>query len=311
MKLFDTHCDTAVRCYNNFQKDGQKTALYENDFHISLKKAAFLEQYTQLFAIWDDDVMEAEDCFRFFREVYNNFLEELAKNSDCTGLCKTAADLEHKQNTAILAVENGKLLNGQADRLHYLYDCGVRLMTLVWNGMNCIGNGVFAADKSGLTQFGRRCIRIMNDLGMVVDVSHLNDAGFYDVAGIAQAPFIASHSNCRAVCAHPRNLTDDQIQIICKSGGLIGLNFGVKFISDMPGETYPQLMRHVYHILELGGEDALCFGADFDGTDVPVELNGLSHMEGLYHFMKNTDLGQSLTDKIFYENAFQFFKNML
>lgn len=312
MKLFDTHCDTAVRCYNNFQKDGVKTPLYDNPFHISLKKAEDMEQYIQLFAIWDDDAMEEEACFQFFLDVYQNFLRELICNKDRIGFCQTGAELTRKKNTAILSVENGKLLGGKLDRLDYLYQCGVRLMTLVWNGSNCIGNGVLAEDTSGLTDFGRVVLRRMSELHMTVDVSHLNDAGFYDVAKHADAPFIASHSNSRSVCAHPRNLTDAQIKIICGNGGLIGLNFGDQFISQgTTGDAYGQLMQHVHHILELGGEDCLCFGADFDGTDVPDALNGLSKMQDLYYFMKNSDLGLSLTDKIFYHNAFQFFQTML
>lgn len=311
MKLFDTHCDTAVRCYNNFKKDGTKTPLRDNNFHISLKQADEMEQYTQLFAIWDDDSMEPDEGFSFFQAVYENFLEEVRKNSSQMGLCKTADELAAKQVTALLTVENGKLLGGDLDRLAYLYDCGVRLMTLVWNGSNCIGNGVFAEDTAGLTGFGREAVRAMNKMGMVVDVSHLNDAGFYDVARAVDAPFIASHSNSRSVCGHPRNLMDEQIKIICQSGGLIGLNFGEKFIADKTENTYEQLMRHIYHILDLGGENALCFGADFDGTDVPPALNGLMTMENLYDYMKNTDLGAALTDKIFYENAFQYFKNVL
>lgn len=314
MKLFDTHCDTAVRCYNGFggrEGDVNGTPLLDNTFHISLKKAEYLAQYTQLFAIWDDDAMEPDEGFRFFKDALAFFHGELEKNSDRIALCRRGADLDSAKNIAILAVENGKLLNGDMARLHFLYEQGVRLMTLTWNQSNCIGHGAFSGMAEGLTAFGRAVIKEMNRMKMTVDVSHLNDAGFFDVACTATAPFIASHSNCRAVCNHPRNLTDEQIREICGNGGLIGLNFGGKFISETSGDAYTGLMRHVYHILNLGGEDCLCFGADFDGTDVPEQLNGITAMQALYDFMSQTDLGAALTDKIFYQNAFHYFQNML
>lgn len=311
MKLFDTHCDTAVRCYNNFQPGGVKTPLADNPFHISLKHAAAFEQYTQFFAIWDDDAMEPEEGYGFFQFVYDNFLQELQKNQPQAALCTAVNEMGQTQTSALLAVENGKLLNGRMERLEHLYTKGVRLMTLTWNGSNCIGHGMSVPEGGGLTAFGKEAVRKMNDMGMVVDVSHLNDQGFYDVARVANAPMIASHSNSRAVCNHLRNLTDDQIHVLCASRGLIGLNFSTHFLSESPAAAYEDLLHHIYHMLDLGAEDVLCLGADFDGTDVPAQLEGLSKMEDLYVYLKSTDLGCRLTDKIFYENAFQFFKNML
>lgn len=305
MKLFDLHCDTAGECYSKGHE------LKSNHMHISLEKAGYLEKYCQLFAIWLADTLTEKQSMEYFNGATENFKNQISKNSEIIELFKERNDLDSKKITGILTVENGKLLANDLSNLDYVYSNGVRLMTLTWNEKNCIGNGAFSGDLSGLTDFGKSVVRKMNDIGMIVDVSHLNDNGFGDVAKIANAPFVASHSNCRSLCNHKRNLMDSQIKIICENRGLIGLNFSKSFISESEQKPFEKLLGHVHRILELGGEDVVCLGADFDGTDVPEQLNGIGFMSGFYDFLSNSDLGRKLTDKIFFKNAYNYFTKQL
>lgn len=305
MKMFDLHCDTAGECYS------KSFDLKSNNLHISLDKAQYLEKYCQLFAIWLADTFSENEAMDYFNSATDNFENEVSKNSSVLKMCTDKTMLSCKEISATLTVENGKLLANDLDNLDYIYSRGVRLMTLTWNAHNCIGNGAFSEDLSGLTGFGKAVVKKMNEIDMIVDVSHLNDNGFSDVAKIANSPFVASHSNCRSVCNHPRNLTDTQIEFICQSKGLIGLNFSKGFISENGGNYFEKLLEHIYHILDLGGEDVVCLGADFDGTDVPDNLNGIEYMPGFYDFLSRSHLGKELTDKIFFENAYNYFTKQM
>lgn len=305
MKLFDLHCDTAGECYI------KGVDLKSNNMHISLDRAGYLEKYCQLFAIWIADTFTESEAMDYFNSAAENFKSQISVNSDVIDLLESKFDFDSKKITGILTVENGKLLANDLSTLDYLKSKGVRLITLTWNDKNCIGNGAFSEDLSGLTDFGKSVVRKMNDVGVVVDVSHLNDNGFAHVAKIANAPFVASHSNCRSLCNHKRNLTDAQIKIICENKGLIGLNFSKSFISESEEKPFEKLLEHIHHILELGGEDVVCLGADFDGTDVPERLNGIHFIPGFYNFLADSDLGKKLTDKIFFENAYNYFTKQM
>ncbi|MDR3552657.1 MAG: membrane dipeptidase, partial [Clostridia bacterium] len=176
--------------------------------------------------------------------------------------------------------------------------------------------------KGGLTAFGRALVGEMARLRFIIDVSHLSDQGFDDVAACTDVPFIASHSNARAVCGSARNLTDAQFCEIVRRGGLAGLNFYPEFINSRKKTVYEDILYHVEHFLELGGEDALAIGADFDGAVVPTgaaaagyralpyNLHGIEDMETVYNFL----LGyypEPVVDKIFFANACRFFKRYL
>ena len=192
-----------------------------------------------------------------------------------------------------------------------LWQDGVQMMTLTWNGVNEIGSG---SDDPGmpLTPFGREVVARMEQLGMVVDVSHLNDPGFWDVARVARRPFIATHSDSRAVCGHSRNLTDDQFKAIRDAGGIVGINFCTMFLAPVEEgcrEVSPgQLMAHVLHFLDLHGEDTVALGSDFDGTTLPAFMEDATSLPVLRELMLSAGLGERLTDKICFQNALDFWK---
>lgn len=305
MKYFDLHCDTVGRCFD------EKKPLKNNDFHISIEKANAFENYSQVFAIWLRDELSNEEAYEYFLSARQNALNEFDKNKDIINLCSDVSAFSDKKSNAVFSVENSKLLDNSLQRIDEIYALGVRLMTLTWNAENCLASGVGSGSDDGLKPFGKQAVRKMNEKKIAVDVSHLNDAGFYDVAKTAQAPFLASHSNARSVCGHARNLTDDMIKIISSNGGIIGLNLSVNFLSDDGKAGLSDILAHVNYILNIGGEEVLALGADYDGTDVPIELSTFDKIPILYDFLSKNGLGKSLCDKIFYKNAFNYFTNRL
>lgn len=298
-RLFDLHCDTVSACLRTGQ------GLRENSLQLDLCRG--LETagpWVQTFAFWIDDTDRGEAAWQSFQRQYGlmkGFLDTLPQ-LECwrpgqparAGACR-----------AILAVEGGAVLAGSLDRIARLRECGVRLLTLVWNGDNELGSGV-TGSGGGLTCFGRRAVRELEQNGILIDVSHLNDAGFSDLARLARRPFLASHSNARAVCPHPRNLTDAQILSIAQSGGVIGLNFYPMFVNGTQVCAAEELIPHAEHMLSVGGEQVLALGSDFDGASMPEDLPDIGGLENLHRIMIKY-FGQNITDRIFYQNAADFF----
>lgn len=308
MRIIDFHCDTISECANN------NKSLSENDLHISLKNAEYLENYLQDFAVFIPDDKRGEEAEKYFDKIYSVFLKETGKNSEKITQVKCFADIEQafaeRKTAALLSVEGGAAINGKIDRLHYIFSCGVRLMTLTWNGKNEIGDGTFAENAGGLTSFGKDVVKEMNRLGMIVDVSHLSRKGFYDVEKYSDKPFVASHSDCNIVdndWAVHRNLDDEQIKVLAERNGFIGLNFADDFLGNGNDNGKEAVLRHTYHFLENGAEHILGLGCDFDGCTVNKELAGIDKMPVLYDYFQ-TELGKELTENIFFGNAFNFLK---
>ena len=180
-------------------------------------------------------------------------------------------------------------------------------MTLTWNGPNELGCGT--SKNEGLTDFGKAAIKEMERVGMLVDLSHISDAGFDDACSVATKPLIASHSNSRAVCGHIRNVTDEQFQEYVKRGGLVGLNYSKDFICDDPEKAdFDWLYRHIEHFLSLGGEKVIALGSDFDGTRVPECLSSVEKNADFYEYLLKKNLSEDLVRDIFFENANRVFQ---
>ncbi len=285
MKFFDLHCDTITECYN------QNKSLKNNDLDISLEKGSFLEKWTQVFAIWLPDEIRGNDAEIYYENV----------------LAKYRSEIKNAENVKpVLAVEGGAVLNGKLENTEKLYNDGVKILTLTWNGDNEIASGCFSEEDKGLTSFGKEAVKEMTKRKIIPDVSHLGEKSFYDLCEETDFPFIASHSDSFSINPHVRNLKDEQIKIIVERKGLIGLNFYNKFLGE--GKPIEMLIKHAEHILNLGAEDVLCMGSDFDGCSIDEELKGIEKMESLYHVFINR-FGEKLTDKIFYENANEYLLN--
>ena len=225
---------------------------------------------------------------------------------------------------AMLTVEEGAVCLDSLPVLRDLYRMGVRMMTLTWNHKNGLAspNAVpgdpatvwpcAANTTDGLTEKGRAFLAEMERLHLLVDVSHLSDAGFWDVAHAAARPFVASHSNARALCGHVRNLTDEMIRAMGERGCLVGLNYCASFVDANPDRTRLKsricdIARHARHLTDLGGEDLLALGSDFDGIEGDLELAGAADLPRLADGLAKAGFHERQIEKIFWRNAYDFF----
>jgi membrane dipeptidase len=204
----------------------------------------------------------------------------------------SVGDFRDGEVTAIVHMEGAEAIAEDLSNLEAWYERGLRSLGLVWSRPNAFAEGVpfcFPASPDtgpGLTAAGRELVRACNRLGILVDLSHLNERGFWDVAGLSDAPLVATHSNAHALCPSTRNLTDAQLDAIRDSGGVVGVNFAVTFLREdgrqAPDETgVEEIVRHVDYLAERMGIDHVAFGSDFDGAIVPTELDGLAGLPRL------------------------------
>lgn len=307
MRYFDLHCDTISEC----RKKGMSLRSAELD--VNLEKGSRFETWGQVFAVWLPDELRGEAAYRYFSDVAGFFAEETAKNQDMVSFCRSSTDIEkaerEKKEIALLSIEGSAALAGRMERLYDAEAAGVRLVTLTWNARCEAGDGCMVPEAGGLTAFGFDLVREMNRLNIIVDVSHLSEKGFWDVARVARKPFVASHSDSKAVCGAERNLTDDQFRELVRGGGLAGINLYRKFLSD-GNATVDDILRHMDHFLHLGGENTLAVGSDFDGCSLVPGIRGLQDMESLYGRVSE-EFGASTADRIFYANVRRFFTEHL
>ena len=309
--LFDLHSDTATEIFAGGKE------LKNNDLNISLSQRKGIGRYIQTFAFWtqnDDD--RSARRFDAFSATYSYFMKECIKNSDEVAVISDKADLgkaaESGKTGVLLAVEGGGVLEGDPAKVEKLKKCGIKLLTLTWNKANELSGGVLDENQSGLTSVGREVISEMERLGITLDVSHISDKGFEDVCGLVKKPFIATHSNSRAVCPHPRNLTDDMFREIVRRGGLVGINLFNKFLTKDGVADADCICRHIERFLKLGGEKSIAMGTDFDGVDndLPDGISGLKDMYKLSDALV-ARFGSETASDIMFRNAYGFFNSIL
>lgn len=198
------------------------------------------------------------------------------------------------QQSFMLSVEGGELFEESEEQVQYWYDRGVRMVAIVWNNENALAHPAKTGSTEGLTAQGRRIVREMQRQHMAVDTSHLNEAGFWDLFRMGAAAPMASHSCCRALCDHPRNLTDEQIREMIRGGGYIGMNFYPSFLSETGKADLSTVVRHIRHICDLGGEHILGFGSDFDGIETtPEGLTGAQDFPALLDALSQAGFSES------------------
>ena len=302
-RLFDAHCDTAFELWRRDE------ALEENSCHISLNKAVGFESYAQIFAFCSlaglNMKHSREDLLRYPLE---KLRQEVMKHPDRIAFAKNGTEIDRLNGqgriAALLSMEGPELIGCNPDRLHALHNEGFVMTTLTWNANNCLA-GYHGSDK-GLTDQGKAFVRTAEELGIYLDVSHLSECAFWQLAEMTQRPILASHSNCRSLCDHSRNLTDDQLRAISRTGGVVGLNLYVPFLGENAG--FEALQRHLEHMLSLCGENSVCLGGDLDGCDVLADgFRDLSEYGTFYGYLKKKGYSESLLDQIFYKNLFRLF----
>lgn len=316
MKIIDLHCDTFYR----IMQSDPSVPLYKNSFHVDIEKLKAANGMVQCFAMFIDTAEEkraGRTPYQRCSDMIQCYQQELDRNRDHLRPALTYQDiLEHEQQgyiSALLTIEEGAALEGSLENLAHFHSLGVRLMTLTWNYPNEIGfpNAVPSLQQKGLTPFGHSVVEEMNRLGMIVDVSHLSDQGFKDVMEISKKPVVASHSNARALCPHPRNLTDEMIRLLANRGGVMGLNFFSKFLGESPISGIEDMVRHILHIIKVGGSEVIALGSDFDGIECSLEIENISQIHKLMDALAHHGLSSTQIEKICYGNALALFKEVL
>lgn len=318
-EILDLHCDTIMALYQKKDKE-----LKENDLQIDLNKLKKGNYLAQVFAMFV--YLHANDNpFKVCDEMIDLFYSEIEKNSNEIGIALNYSQLlENKEKgltNAILSIEEGGVIDGILSNVDYFYDRGVRMICLNWNFYNAIGYPNFTMGPNpdftkpnitnGLTSFGIDVVKRMEKLGMIIDVSHLSDKGFWDVYNNTTKPFIASHSNARSICNHVRNLSDDMIKALASRGGVMGLNFCTNFINSEAEVTYvSDIVKHALHIIKVGGIDVLAIGTDFDGIGRTTEIDNASEMYKLVEALKEAGLSDEDINKITHLNFLRVFKEV-
>lgn len=316
MFICDCHCDTLTELYK------KQTSLYSNDQHFDIKRQIELGGGLQFCAIFvPTHEFRYYGGLRYTLCLLDKYRQEI-KKMQADGIdvlpVLTKADaadaLNHKAAT-LLAIEEGGAIDGSLEALRCLYDLGVRAMTLTWSNRNDIADGINeAATGGGLTVFGHQVVQEMNHLGMLVDVSHIAPAGFWDVIETSSKPIIATHSNAKSLCSHPRNLDDKQIAAINNNDGLIGITFAGQFLEeDYNDACIDSVYRHIDYMLNLMGNDEhIGFGSDFDGiSHPPYNIKGVQDYRPLVEYLQSKNYSDETIAKITHRNVLNLLQKVL
>lgn len=347
MKFFDLHCDTIQKIVEHCHDFEDPSAL-----HVNLPGIISSNTTAQVFACFVHGAESSGGVFNTCNTYIDAIETLVKTHEDRLVAVTSSAQLDAvatagEKTAVIIAIEGATPLMGNPEMLDHFYRRGVRLLTIAWDDNEFCGT-VFG-NKGGLTRLGEALVRYCNELGVIVDVSHASDKAFYDITSSTTIPFAASHSNARAVCPNDRNLTDDMIRRIADRGGIIGLTYGSGFISpdyyrvekknrdriikglrdrsltfedarvirdkvlsreaDAPLDL---LVAHARHILNVGGEDCLGLGSDFDGVDsLPQTISGVQSLPLLVREMQRQGMSSRVIDKISFENSYRYVRTIL
>lgn len=310
LSLIDTHCDTSFELYH------RKQPIYDNNCHISLKNAEYLENYTQFFAVWADKRKSDDECFSDFLAISDNLFAEIDASRDKIAFVKNFSEMENAwksgRRAAFLAVEDARILGGRIERLYELERRGVKYLTLLWGGETCIGASHDV--KGGFTDFGKETVRKCFEIGIIPDVSHSNGQVTDEVTQMAleaQKPFIASHSNSYSLFPHTRNLRKKHLDAIIKLGGIVGVSLcppHLKNLSDGKGCNSEDVFAHIDSYMSQGARDILGLGCDLDGTDLPEGFSGIRDLYKIADICLSHGYSDEDVEKIFYKNYYEFIK---
>jgi len=326
MKVVDMHCDTI----GELMKNTGEGMLKKNSLHVDIDKLRAGDYMLQNFAMFVN-MKNYPDCYKRCVEMIEYYKTLMAEYSEYIVEIECAGDIIRNNKagmlSAMLTVEEGECCSGDLSKLEELYRLGVRMMTITWNYENSLGYPATPRCKltgkklcpdmsKGLTFAGKEAVLHMQELGMLVDVSHLSDKGFYDVCDIARVckrPFVASHSNARSIARHPRNLSDEMIKLIGEKGGVIGVNFYPSFLSEKKVDEKEQLqyiILHIRHMINKGGIGCVGLGTDFDGIDGRLAISDASKIQILYEALRKAGFSENETEHIFWRNVLTVYKEV-
>ena len=305
INYFDCHADTLTEI-------SDEESLRRNSGNLDLERVRrFAEHYIQVFAIWEDRTrMSVLHPEKEFLKLYERAKFLLSEESRSITLCRNGSDMKQAllegKMAAFLAVEDISIMGNLIGRIK---EMGISIAMLTWNFENEYGAGAVYEQRQGLTKKGKETVEKLLAQKIILDISHLSDAGAEDIFSMTEAPVIASHSNVRDICPNPRNLTISHIWEIIRRRGIIGINYYAPFVGEGETAEMTALFRHMDFILNQGGEDALVLGSDFDGCQnrLAKGIAGVESMPLLMESMEHAGFGIEVIEKIFWKNGYGFF----
>lgn len=324
MNVADMHCDTIYMLLHQKGK-GEECSLFQNTLHIDLQKMKRSDYFLQNFALFVGQ-NECDDVYEEAKAEYAVFLEEMEKNKDHVSQVFSYEDIEicrrEGKIAAMLTLEEGEIFQGNLEKLKEFYDHGARMATLVWNFDNSLSTSAahyslskkraYDGSRAGLTETGIEFVQYMEELGMIPDVSHMSDEGIEDMFQVAKKPFVASHSNAKGLCGHPRNLKDPFLRKMGERGCLIGVNFYSAFLKDQADFTKTAwIAEHIIYMVNQAGIESVGLGTDFDGIECGLEMKDCSGIHMLAEELKKRKMSEDAIDRIFYKNVLRFYKEVL
>ena len=310
--IIDGHCDSILDAVTGHRSLTEESTDGHLDFP-RLKKAGISVQF---FAAYIGSDFKPERSLKRALQLIDTFYYEIEKSQGQVSLVTNYQEIVSTTSQghigALLAIEGGEAIAEDLGVLRMLYRLGVRSIGLTWNQRNAIADGVGErASGGGLTVFGKAVIQEMNNLGILIDVSHISERGFWDVLATSSKPIVATHSNSMSVCNHPRNLNDKQIKALAKSGGVMGMNFAPDFICPM-SPSLNRLVDHIDYIADLVGIEVIGLGSDFDGIEeTPEGLENVTKLPRIFEELSNRGYKDEQIRKIAGENFLRVIKEVL
>ena len=314
MFVIDTHCDTPSEILR-----GRNLAIDNESAHVDFPKLRQGGVDAAFFALYIPADKEVDEAFEHAEKLYECVADTIACNSDKATIATTEQQAFENKSKGLFSIfiglENGSPIGEDIERVKYFYNKGIRYITLCHSANNLICDSCATEQKRwhGLSPFGRKVVAEMNRLGMLVDVSHLSDEAFYDVLKCSTKPVVATHSCCRALADHPRNMTDDMIRALAAAGGVIQINFYPYFLENgykegNPRPPYQRIVDHIDHVVALVGIDHVGIGSDFDGIEVtPEGMEDISMMPRVFEEMRSRGYSEEDIAKVASINFFNAF----
>ncbi len=308
--VFDLHCDTALELLK--PEVSANGGLLKNNLHIDLERASRLPGYCQCFGCFTTPAMQqwiGKNPVDVFEQELAMIVGQIEMNSKLISQAFSAADVEENRKngkmSAILTIEGPAGFGFDPELLEMLWRVGFRITSLGWNEKNVLTGS--HKTGGGLTDRGQEFVKEAQRLGMLVDVSHISDEGFWDIMKITEKPIIATHSNSRAVCGNSRNLTDDMFKAICETGGVAGFNQCAPFVGEKPDLN--TVADHICHFLELDNEGKhIALGGDLDGCDqLPDGFDGIQSYPAMADALLSRGIGEKIVENIYWNNAMEVF----
>jgi len=310
--VFDAHCDI-------LSKITKPEELFANNKHWDADRALSNGKFIQVLSLFGEGKdwheikgkMEVQLATALLAEKSYPERIKIIRRKDELSHCVNS--FEPHKTGCIIEAEGAEVIGESLSELDRLYEAGLRILTLCWNYDNAVCDSVAGNNRhNGLSAFGRQIVERAEELGIIIDVSHASDKTFFDVAKVSRKPFIASHSNCRSICSHRRNLTDEQIKYIAESGGVIGINLCPDFLNDSGNAGLTDIIKHIEHISSLVGTSYIGFGCDFDGIDsLPAGISGVQDMGKIIEALLRLNYKEMDVENIAGLNFVRVLQNML